>query len=67
MAPNQHASPDAITRLVNGMDRDQLTAALLHLESRAPLDFTPAYLATLSLDKLRHLLWTAILCLSPRA
>ena len=56
-----------ITRLVNAMGRNQITEALLHFESRTQLDFSPAYLANLSLDNLRHLLWTAILCLSPAA
>ena len=65
MAPNQKANPDDVAVLVAGMSRDELTDALTHFESRVPLDFSPSYLADLSLDRLRHLLWTAILCLAP--
>ena len=65
MAPNQEANPDDIAAVVAGMDREEITDALTHFESRAPLDFAPSYLAGLSLDRLRHLLWTAILCLTP--
>ena len=65
MAPNPDANPDDVYTLVCGMDRDQLTNTLLHLESKVHVDFTPDYLAGLSTDKLRHLLWTAILCLTP--
>lgn len=65
MAPNNNANPDDVRELVNSMDRDQLTDALLHFESKAPLDFGPGFLEGLPLDQLRHLLWTAILCLTP--
>ena len=65
MAPNPDANPDEVGLLVGGMDRNQLIDALRHFESKVPLDFDSAYLANLPLPKLRHLLWTAILCLSP--
>ena len=65
MAPDPEAHPDEVRTLVESMDRDRLTEALLHFKSKAPLDFAPSYLATLPLHKLRHLLWTAILCLTP--
>ncbi len=65
MAPNPDANPDDVHALVCAMGREQLTNALLHLESEVYVDFTPGYLASLSTDKLRHLLWTAILCLTP--
>ncbi len=65
MAPNNSANPDDVHELVHGMDRDQLTDALLHFESKAPLDFVPGFLDRLPIDQLRHLLWTAILCLTP--
>ena len=65
MAPNQEANPDDVAALIAAMSRDEITDALVHFESKPPLDFSPSYLAGLSLDKLRHLLWTAILCLTP--
>jgi len=65
MAPNQEANPNDVAAVVAGMDRGEITDALMHFESKVPLDFSPSYLAGLSLDKLRHLLWTALLCLTP--
>ena len=65
MAPDPQADPDEVRRLVESMNRHQLTEAILHFESKAPLDFAPGYLAGLSVHALRHLLWTAILCLTP--
>ncbi|MCP4589137.1 MAG: hypothetical protein GY842_00190 [bacterium] len=65
MAPDNHANPNEVARRVNAMNRAQLTWALLTFESQVPLDFSAAYLASLTLDQLRHILWTAILCLTP--
>jgi hypothetical protein len=66
MSPNRAATEEEVRARIGMMDREQLIHELLHFESRATLDFAPAYLATLSRRTLRHLLLAAVLCLSPR-
>ena len=41
--------------LVNAMDRDTLTQQFSMYRANFPLDFTPEFLASLSLDRMRHI------------
>jgi hypothetical protein len=50
--------------LVSAMDRHAVTERLLGFSGTFPVDFTPQFLATLPLDRLRHILLA--LCLHAR-
>jgi hypothetical protein len=44
---------------IASLSRDQLVERLLHFEGDCPLDFTAAFLAQKSTDRLRHILIAA--------
>ena len=46
---------DNSTPEVDSMDRERLVGEVLSLKCEFPLDFTPQYLKSLPLKKLRHL------------
>lgn len=50
--------------LVSAMDRGTVTERLLGFNGTFPVDFTPQFLATLPVDRLRHILLA--LCLHAR-
>lgn len=52
---------------IQALDRDALLREILHFEGRVRLDFSEAYLATLSTEQLRHLLLAAVLQSQRRA
>ena len=50
---------DDVATAIAGMDRCQVQEELLHFQGSLKLDFTIAYLDTLSLERLRHILLAA--------
>jgi len=45
--------------VISQLDRDELTSRIKGFHGRFKLDFTVAYLANLSVDRLRHILLAA--------
>jgi hypothetical protein len=45
---------------VAGLSRNEVKTRLLHFHGRLKMDFTEAYLDSLALDKLRHILLAAL-------
>ena len=58
------ADADEVLARVHEMDREQVVRVLTHFSGRIRVDFTPAYLESLSLDRLRHLLQAVLLRLT---
>ncbi len=46
---------DELIGVVARMDREDLVQECLHFEGRFPVDFTPAFLDGLEIDRLRHI------------
>ena len=58
-------NPDSVAIQLAALSRDEIKPRLLDFPSRTRLDFTEEFLEKLSTDQLRHILFAAILCLSP--
>ena len=52
-------------RQIEAMDRQEVVDALLNFSGSVTLDFTPEFLADLSLAQLRHILVAAKMHISP--
>jgi len=57
---------EQVASAVNSLTKSQLKNRLLNFKGRFKLDFTEAYLNALTVDKLRHILLTAMLTTSKR-
>ncbi len=59
MASN--ASFEQAASTINSLNKSQIKDRLMHFKGNFKLDFTEAYLDSLNLDKLRHILLAATL------
>jgi len=57
---------EQVALAVNSLTKSQIKRRLLNFKGRFKLDFTEAYLDGLTIDKLRHILLTAMLTTSKR-
>lgn len=52
---------DYLVSMISRMDRDELKNMLRSLRCKFKLDFTDEFLATVSIERLRHILLAAVL------
>jgi len=52
---------DTLIQLVTGMNRESIVEKIEHFQGPFPVDFTPQFLDSLDLDRLRHVFFA--LCL----
>lgn len=57
---------EQVASAVNSLNKSQLKNRLLNFKGRFKFDFTEKYLDGLTIDKLRHILLTAMLTTSKR-
>ncbi len=63
--PNPNQSNHLVVELA-ALTRDELTPRLLAFPSPTRLDFTREFLDTQTTEQLRHILLSALLCLTPK-
>jgi hypothetical protein len=59
MAPREYFERTVTT--VGTLDKDELKKRIRHFKGRFKLDFTDDYLNTASVDRLRHILFAALI------
>jgi hypothetical protein len=55
MSQSQVTAIEELVEMVSSMDRHAIVAQLQQAEARFPVDFTPEFLSSLDLDRLRHI------------